>query len=690
MIRLVNHLEKILDVSKVFKRYISKNFEYHEEVVMAMKTKKPIVALESTIITHGMPYPDNLNTAIEVENIVRTRGAVPATIGIINGQIHVGLNKTQIQNLAEESCGPKSAIKCSQRDICSLVAGKLHGGTTVGGTVTIAHLAGISVMATGGIGGVHRGVEQTFDISSDLVVLGKTPVAVICAGVKAILDIPKTLEFLETLSVPVISIGEDDTFPAFYSRRTSDSIKSPSSILTTDEAAECIRAQRSLGINSGLIFAVPLPESVALDSSEIEKFIDMAIRECDDKCIRGKSVTPYLLKRLTDLTEGRSLTANKVLIKNNAAVAADIAVKLSKLSEEKFTNVLTSSREEQLLGFPVVIGGVTEDTTLAVEEPAIQFDGRTHKGKRRQSFGGVGRNIAAALIAIGIEKAQFLSVVGDDNAGVDIIRSLPSAEETIDKLSDKITARYTGVTDKNGECKFGFGEMDIFKSIDADFVKKNYSRIEAARLVVLDGNLPTESISEVINIAVQCQVPIWYEPTDAKKACKIFESHSEWQTVLHFISPNIKELFTIGEYFSIKSCIDESKNSEIDIIKDISEKLGRYVPVIMTTLGSNGLLVVRKSWREDLFYLRGEKNKISLIENDVKVQSRIYSPLSTISVESKRTYSVSGCGDCLAAGVISGIMKGMDEASCVNLGLKAAGICLESLETVPKTLINLR
>lgn len=688
MIRLVNHFEKILDLSKVCNRYISNTFKYNEEVITAMRTRKPIVALESTIITHGMPYPDNLNTAIEVETVVRERGAVPATIGIVNGQIHVGLNEKQIQILALESSDPKNVIKCSQRDICSVVAGKLHGGTTVGGTVTIAHLAGISVMATGGIGGVHRGVEQTFDISSDLVVLGKTPVAVICAGVKAILDIFKTLEFLETLGVPVISIGKGDTFPAFYSRRTSDSIKSPSKILTTDEAAQCIRVQKNLGINSGLVFAVPLPESVALDPIEIEKFIDIAIRECNDKYIHGKNVTPYLLKRLTELTEGRSLAANKILIKNNAIVAADIAVKLSKPSEEKFTSISTSS-ESLLLGFPVVIGGVTEDTTLAVES-AIHFDGRTHTGKRRKSFGGVGRNIAAALIALGIEKTSFLSVVGDDNAGADIIQSLSNAEETIDKLPNKMTARYTGITDKNGECKFGFGEMNIFESIDVNFVKKNYSIIEAARLIVLDGNLPTKSISEVINIAVQCQIPIWYEPTDVKKACKIFDSHSEWQNVLQFISPNIKELLVIGEYFSIISGIHKSANSEIEVVRDISEKLVKYVPVVITTIGLNGLLVARKSSKKDLFYHRSGKNKLSLIENDTTVQSRIYSPLSTINVKAKTKYSVSGCGDCLAAGIIGGILKGIDEVSCVNLGLRAAGISLQSLETVPKTLIRLR
>ncbi|KAK0180270.1 hypothetical protein PV327_005931 [Microctonus hyperodae] len=368
-------------------RLFNNKFIFGNEVISAKQNNKPIVALESTIITHGMPYPDNFETAIKVEEIVRQRGAVPATIGIIDGNIHVGLNENQINNLAIEVNGPKRAIKCSQRDICSIIAAGANGGTTVGGTVTIAHLAGIPVMATGGIGGVHRDAQDTFDISSDLIVLGRTPVAVVCAGIKAILDIPKTLEFLETLGVPVMTVGDAEAFPAFYSSTTVDNIKSPAKVSGVIDAAKCINIQRNLGINSGLIFAVPIPQSHSIDPSIIDKFIQIALDELKNRGIQGKNVTPYLLKRVTELTEGKSLTSNKVLIENNARVAADIAVELSKVSMNNSGdsgNVKLRENSGKKLNV-AVIGGAVEDTVIHIEDPVVK---RTTAAERQ--------NVAAA------------------------------------------------------------------------------------------------------------------------------------------------------------------------------------------------------------------------------------------------------------------------------------------------------
>ncbi|XP_063992932.1 uncharacterized protein LOC135170804 [Diachasmimorpha longicaudata] len=659
-------------------------FLYSREVRDARKNGLPIVALETTIVTHGMPYPDNYETAVSVENVIRRKGAVPATIGIINGEIHVGLTEQQINTLAVEAGGPQGAIKCSQRDICGAVAGRKNAGTTVGGTVTIAQLAGIPVMATGGIGGVHRGAEETFDISSDLVVLGRTPVAVVCAGVKAILDIPKTLEFLETLGVPVMAIGDTETFPAFYSRSTSDYLKSPAKVSGYQQAAECIKAQRDLGLNSGLVFAVPIPQSASLDPVEIEGFIQMALRETENRKIRGKAVTPYLLKRITELTEGKSLAANKILIQNNAAVAAEISIHLSKLlnqSEENYANDI----KRRIPGAPVVIGGAVKDTLLQCEDTSLKFDGRTHKGKSRKGYGGVGRNIAAALVALGVEGTKFLSVVGDDEAGRTIVKDLAGAGGTVRVLPGGTTASYTAVVDRSGECRFALGEMDIFDSIDVSLVHENRSALEQAQLIILDGNPPVDTVHRVIDTAVNYQIPVWYEPTDVRKACKIFDAHPEWGKILHCITPNVKELFAMSEYFSIMKMEEIPPDGAVEVITDVAEKLAEHIPVVIATMGAQGVLIARKGSKSDVFYAK-ISDKLSLMETG-DIQSRLYLPISTITEHSRgNKFSVSGCGDCLVAGITSGVLRGLNEESCVSLGLKAAGLSLESTDAVPLSL----
>ncbi|XP_044578576.1 uncharacterized protein LOC123261130 isoform X1 [Cotesia glomerata] len=676
-------------------RVIEKKFFHHErlvfgnEVNLAKKTNSPIVALESTIITHGMPYPDNFKTAMSIEEIIRKQNVTPATIGIIDGEIHVGMNEEQIHKLSKPDT---KTFKCSAREICSIAAGGLNGGTTVGATVTIANLAGIAVMATGGIGGVHRNAENTFDISSDLIVMSHTPVSVVCAGPKAILDIPKTLEFLETHGVPVISIGTK-MFPAFYSRTTVDKIPAPMTIPGAREAAKCINVQRMMKLSSGLIFAVPIPEAAALEPSEIEGLIETALREAESNKITGKEVTPYLLKRVKELTSGKSLSANKALIENNARVAAEIATELYNLSSQlnpapgpKSALSTAINQKDQV----VVIGGAVVDNILQVEEPIIKFDGRTNKGVSRKSFGGVARNIAASLLALGVGQTKFITVVGDDQSGLEIFRSF-GKNGRIKILSGSNTARYTGIIDINGECHFGFGEMDLLNSIEPNLVRDNRSGFEKAKLIVLDGNPSLETINEVIDIAVNCSVPVWYEPTDVKKACKIFEN-DKWRSVLRFISPNVKELFTIAEYFSlIKSKIRNFNEDHVDVneVKELTERLVEYIPAVITTVGYRGLLVARKFSDQDQLYNLLDLQKTHP-SNQSKIQSKLYPPLVQITQEQlkQNKFSVSGCGDCLAGGIITGMLKQLNDESCIYLGLQAAATSLQSLETVPTAALN--
>jgi pseudouridylate synthase len=292
-----------------------------EEVREALADARPVVALESTIITHGMPYPQNLEMARGVEAAVRREGAVPATIAIMDGRLQVGIGGDALERLA---LAGGTAAKASRRDVAALLAGGGLAGTTVATTMQIAALAGIRVFATGGIGGVHRGAESTFDISADLDELGRTPVAVVCAGAKSILDLAKTLEVLESKGVPVLGYRTDD-FPAFWARSSGHRVDHRYD--DADALAAVVALQFELGMG-GVLVANPIPEDHALDAVEIESHIAEALRGAEREGVSGKELTPFLLRRIFELTEGRSLVANISLVEHNAAVASAIAVAL--------------------------------------------------------------------------------------------------------------------------------------------------------------------------------------------------------------------------------------------------------------------------------------------------------------------------------------------------------------------------
>ncbi|MEN9895015.1 MAG: hypothetical protein RIR97_867 [Pseudomonadota bacterium] len=291
------------------------------EVAAALRANTPLVALESTIITHGMPYPGNLDMAQSVEAIIRSEGAVPATIAVIDGTMHVGLDAPMLEALAQT----KGAMKLSRADLAFAVAEGRTGATTVAATMIAAKLAGIRVFATGGIGGVHRKAEETFDVSADLDELARTEVIVVCAGAKAILDIPKTLEVLETRGVPVVTVGSD-IFPAFWSRDSG--LKSPLCLPDPEAIARFQKTRTAMKIAGGMLIANPVPEADEIPRAEMEDFIQQALAKADAKGVSGKAVTPFLLSTLFEITHGRSLKTNIALVENNARVAARIAVAL--------------------------------------------------------------------------------------------------------------------------------------------------------------------------------------------------------------------------------------------------------------------------------------------------------------------------------------------------------------------------
>lgn len=319
----------------------SSAFRVHEEVQQALAEKKPVVALESAVYTHGFPYPDNVALASLLESIVRTNGAIPATIGILDGVARVGLEAEELIRLAG-SAGQPGTIKVSRRDIalgCALGSPgrRLNGGTTIAGTMVLAHMAGIRVFATGGLGGVHRGGETSMDVSADLTELGRTPVAVISGGCKSFLDIPRTLEYLETEGVPVATFadGRDGhvDFPGFWSRDSG--VKSPMTIQTEAEAAAILYTQLSLGIESGMLFGNPIPAVIGIEKAEIDQAIRQAVEDAEAAGVRGNANTPFVLNRIKEITGSRSVEANRGLLADNVKRGTFVAVELAKLQRDE-------------------------------------------------------------------------------------------------------------------------------------------------------------------------------------------------------------------------------------------------------------------------------------------------------------------------------------------------------------------
>jgi pseudouridine-5'-phosphate glycosidase len=310
---------------KQMEQNLNQYLDVAPEVAEAIKAGKPVVALESTIISHGMPYPQNVETALNVEKIIRDNGAIPATTAIINGRLKAGLSKDEIEYLGKKGL---EVTKVSRRDIPVIVARKMDGASTVATTMIIAAMAGIKIFATGGVGGVHRGAQQTFDISADLDELSQTPVTVVCAGAKAILDLPLTLEYLETKGVTVLGYQTEE-LPAFYTRKSG--LKVDYRVDSPKELAATIKAKHDLGMKGGLLVTNPIPEEYSMDSEVINKAINEAIEEAKANHIHGKETTPFLLAKVKDITGGDSLDSNIQLVYNNAKLAAETAVELSNM-----------------------------------------------------------------------------------------------------------------------------------------------------------------------------------------------------------------------------------------------------------------------------------------------------------------------------------------------------------------------
>ncbi|EER09035.1 conserved hypothetical protein, partial [Perkinsus marinus ATCC 50983] len=421
--------------------------EVSVEVAEAITNNKPVVALESTIITHGMPYPQNLQSALEVGRVVRDAGSVPATIALMRGKVKVGLTEAEINEIAE--MGPSKCSKVSIRDIGLLVANKGYGSTTVAATMRIASMAGIRVFATGGIGGVHRGAESTWDVSADLTELGSTPVAVVCAGAKSVLDLPKTLEFLETQGVPVLGWGTD-IFPAFFTRDSG--LRTSGVVDDADHAARILAASDRFFSSPryrrpGCVIACPVPEAGAADMKRIEECTEAALKEAEGNGVQGADVTPFLLKRINELTGGESLAANLCLIKNNAMVASQIAVAY----HQRFF------RQRGVAAGPgavAVLGGIAMDITAKASDPtSAGAQESTVPGFLSMSTGGVGLSLAESMAMLGATPG-LISAVGRDSHGEALmqrLRQIGVPTTNVKELTSESTGTCTLVLDGRGE-----------------------------------------------------------------------------------------------------------------------------------------------------------------------------------------------------------------------------------------------
>ncbi|XP_045489288.1 pseudouridine-metabolizing bifunctional protein C1861.05 [Pieris rapae] len=622
---------------------------YSDEVQTAKNENKPIVALESTIITHGMPYPKNLETAMDVENIIRKQGAVPATIAILKGQLTIGLTRTQLEYLAQA----KDVIKTSRRDLAMVVAGNQDGATTVAGTIISAELADIPVFVTGGIGGVHRDGEKTLDVSADLTELGRSKTLVVCSGVKSILDIGRTLEYLETQGVTVCAFGESKQFPAFYTRRSG--FEAPYNVVDAEHAASVLNAARSLHLSSGIVVAVPVPEERAMDEKKIETAISNALKNANEKGVRGKEITPFLLAAVSEATGGASLDTNIALIKNNAKVGADISIHYQKLRINgpiQSRRLHTSCRR---MGDVLVIGGANVDRTYRITEEKIQLDGSTHACKTEQCGGGVGRNIAEALWKLSGGRAKLLTAVGDDADGHFLHSIAPGLILDGCFTKESSTATYAAIFDKKGECAIGLGDMEVHSHITPELVNKHIEILKKAPLIVIDGNIPQNTMDHVLDLSQKYQKKVFFEPTDRRKSIKPFLNHQN----ITFATPNLLELKEIANYLN-PHFENDIICTENDIIK-LSKVVLKYVKILIITMGAKGVMVV--------------KYKDSVSE---EIHLKFYPTKGLKTIE-----NVSGAGDCFASGFIYGMLNDNPEETCVSIGFKCAEASLLCKTTVP-------
>ncbi|KAI0102217.1 Indigoidine synthase A like protein-domain-containing protein [Nemania sp. FL0031] len=693
-----------------------------EEVKEALATNKPVVALETTIYTHGA-----LGNDLDLEGIVRRNGGVPAVIGILGGVPTVGLTPDEITQMVDGS--PK---KASRRDIAFLVgtgmAGKkIHGGTTIAGTTVLARLAGIRVFGTGGLGGVHRGGHVSFDISADLTELGRTRMGVISSGSKGFLDIPRTLEYLETQGVLVSTFADGRTgdvdFPAFWARESG--IKSPFVVQDEEHAAAILLAQERLNIETGILFANPIPEEYAIPKDEMATVIEQAVRESDEQGIHGNANTPFILMRIRELTNQRSVPANKVLIRSNVERAAKVAKALSRLISERPSTLNTpvTSKADILVAGSVAVDLSCDYTgVISLEDPIPQLH-TSNPSHISQSIGGVGRNVALAAHRVNKHtKVQLCSMVGRDFAGSTVLASLESCgmdTSCIQRLSHdehpgSRTAQYVSVNDANKHLVLAMADMDIFtnQSFSASWAATIKS--SKPKWLVVDANWKDHDIRSWMQAGKQNEAKVAFEPVSKAKSARLFCAERGLESLgvyphatVDLTTPNQYELaamhaaaqdneyfgdsrwWSVIDAFGMRGARDRFVNITSAAMTDAgipqqAVQLLPFIPTIITKLGSEGALLTTILRKDDphLYDAAHKPFILSRCINDHAdvggVYMRMFPPVEQVT----DVTSVNGIGDTFLGTLVAGLAQGGRIHNLINVAQKAAVLTLRSPESV--------
>ncbi|KAK8083174.1 hypothetical protein PG996_001955 [Apiospora saccharicola] len=706
-----------------------------EEVTDALATNKPVVALESTIYTHG-----SLGS-LGLEDVVRQNGCVPAVVGILEGVPTVGLTPEEVAHIVANS--PR---KVSRRDITYLVGmgmtgERINGGTTIAGTTVLARLAGIRVFGTGGLGGVHRGGESTMDVSADLTELGRTRMAVISSGCKGFLDIPRTLEYLETQGVLVSTFADgrkgDVDFPAFWARDSGT--KSPFVVQTEEEAAAMILAQESLGIESGLLFANPIPEEASIPRQEMDAVIEQAVAESLTQGAHGNLNTPFILGRIRDLTEGRSVPANKALVRANVERAAKIAfattrfiagdleipTRNGKLTENSIVDKNKVNKEADV----IVAGSVAVDLSCNYAGPDSTTNVSPHlhtsnPAQIRQSIGGVGRNVALAAHRVrGNMGVRLCSMVGNDVAGTTVINSLESAgmdTSCIRRLEGASgrTAQYVAVNDASKSLVMAMADMDIFTTNSDPAHWASVVTASKPKWLVVDANWTEFDIRSWIKTGKQNGAAVAFEPVSNAKSARLFRpvrGHDEPLGVfpapsVDLATPNRHELAAMHAAAAQNEYLADPRWFEVvdafamfgsDGIRERFVRLTSkaltdagvpqqavqllpYIPTLVAKLGDQGALLVEVMGPDDP-RLRDASHAPFILTRapvDHPTVGGVYMRLFQVAQQVPDVVSVNGVGDTFLGVLVAGLARGGKVVNLIDVAQKAAVLTLRSLESV--------
>jgi len=641
----------------------------HDTVQEALRNQEPVVALESTIVAHGMPYPQNLELAQDVETILRSKGVTPATVAILDGVCRVGLEPGELRDLAQ-SGGEGRASKCTTRDLPIALAtpsmrngSHRWGATTVASTMALAHIAGISTFVTGGIGGVHRNGHVSLDISADLTELSRTPVVVVSAGIKSILDIGRTLEVLETLGVPTIAYGTDE-FPAFFS--TASGVKAPVRMDDSASIAKAYWASRALHMSHGMMVAVPNSDPAG---ANVEKAIQKALAKAEAQGILGRDITPFILSEVALETGGDSLRSNMALVRKNAKVGADIAVEIALQGKSKGSGL--GNQREEIQAYNVsdsigetrprvlVVGGAVIDLISKPEDGQKLIVGTSIPSVVTESDGGVARNVSEVLGLLGSRPALY-SAVGNDPMGQSLLSRmrrddlLVGVKQCIDVVDGGRTATYFAVLNEEGDLHTAVADMDVL-----NYIRPPPSEaLRHAEMVVMDANPPIDVLVRTAKMAVGANAKVFFEPTSVPKARKA-ASRKDFLCCLTYTFPNVDELMAMADGWNDTE--EEhwlEMNDGLETIKAAAANLLATMHPdeahIIVTMGANGVLLASKNGKS------GDP------------QYSHFPSESNVQIE-----NCTGAGDSLCGAFIHALLNGQDERSAVQFGIKAAILSLQ-------------